>query len=326
MPFTQRGCGKYCEENPGGVGGRFELKRVDIKTGFSCNNNCIFCVQADNKPLGNRSFEEIKENLVSSKERCDGVILTGGEVTIRKDFLKILKLAKGLGYTMIQIQSNGRKFSSLDFCREVIGAGATEFGISLHGYCAEQHDYLTTVKGSFMQAARGIRNLKSLGACVMTNSVVVESNYMTLPLLSTLLVKLNVDQIQFAFVHALGNARKNFDQVVPSMSLASSYIHKALQVAANSGKFARVEAIPYCQMKGYEQYVVEKFIPDTEVRGVEYQNTDDSGFQRQNFSKMKFVQCSRCRYDPICEGPWKEYPEKRGNKEFVPVSKRVGAA
>ena len=71
---------------------------------------------------------------------------------------------------------------------------------------------------------------------------------------------------------------------------------------------------------------MEKAIPDTEVRGVEYQNTDDSGFQRQNFSKMKFVQCSRCRYDPICEGPWKEYPEKRGNKEFVPVSKRVGTA
>lgn len=295
------------------------MKRVDIKTGFGCSNNCIFCVQADNRPAGNRSFDEIRQDLMRSKGRCDGVVLTGGEVTIRKDFLELLKLAKGLGYKAIQVQSNGRKFSSLDFCKEAIEAGATEFSLSLHGYCPQQHDHLTMAKGSFMQTARGIKNLKSLGAYVMTNSVVVKSNYTTLPMLAQLLVKLNVDQFQLAFVHAIGNARKNFDEVVPSISLAAPYIHKALQVGINSGKVVMAEAMPYCQMKGYERYISEKFIPDTEVRGREYQNTDDSGSQRKHCSKMKFIQCKECKYDSVCEGPWKEYPQKRGDKEFVPV-------
>ncbi len=295
------------------------MKRVDIKTGFGCSNNCIFCVQADNRLAGNRSFDEIRQDLMRSKDRCDGVVLTGGEVTIRKDFLELLKLAKGLGYKAIQVQSNGRKFSSLDFCKEAIDAGATEFSLSLHGYCPQQHDHLTMAKGSFMQTARGIKNLKSLGAYVMTNSVVVKSNYTTLPMLAQLLVKLNVDQFQLAFVHAIGNARKNFDEVVPSISLAASYIHKALQVGINSGKIVMAEAMPYCQMKGYERYISEKFIPDTEVRGREYQNTDDSGSQRKHCSKMKFIQCKECKYDSVCEGPWKEYPQKRGDKEFVPV-------
>jgi MoaA/NifB/PqqE/SkfB family radical SAM enzyme len=93
------------------------LKRLDIKTGFVCNNNCLFCVQADNKCSGNRTFEEIKKDLIDSKKRCDGVVLTGGEVTIRKDFFEIVALAKELGYKTIQVQSNGRILSSMEFCK-----------------------------------------------------------------------------------------------------------------------------------------------------------------------------------------------------------------
>jgi MoaA/NifB/PqqE/SkfB family radical SAM enzyme len=295
------------------------LKRLDIKTGFVCNNNCLFCVQADNKCNGNRTFEAIKKDLIDSRKRCDGVVLTGGEVTIRKDFFEIVAFAKKLGYSTIQIQSNGRMFSSLEFCKKTIEAGATEFSPALHGYCAEQHDNLTQAKGSFSQTVKGIRNLKSLGAYVLTNTVVVKSNYETLPELAKLLAELDVDQFQFAFVHPMGNALKNFDSIVPSISLAAPYIHQGLQIGIDAGKNVMAEAMPYCMMKGYEEYIAEKVIPDAEIRGKEHQNTDDFTRQRQNFGKMKFSQCKKCKYDLICEGPWREYPEKAGNKEFVAV-------
>ena len=35
--------------------------------------------------------------------------------------------------------------------------------------------------------------------------------------------------------------------------------------------------------------------------------------------KKKFPQCSSCRFDPICEGPWNEYAEAYGGDEFSPV-------
>jgi len=38
--------------------------------------------------------------------------------------------------------------------------------------------------------------------------------------------------------------------------------------------------------------------------------------QRKELGKTKFKQCKKCKYDKICEGPWKEYPEKFGNEEF----------
>lgn len=297
------------------------MKRVDIKTGFLCNNNCRFCVQADNKCKGNRSFEEIKKDLEECKERCDGVVLTGGEVTIRKDFLDIVKLCKDLGYKVIQIQSNGRMFASLDFCKKTIEAGATEFSPALHGYCAEQHDYLTRAKGSFKQTVKGIKNLKSLGAYVLTNTVVVKPNYRNCEDIAKLLVKLDVDQFQLAFVHPMGNAWKNFDNMVPCISLAAPYIHKGLQIGIDAGKSVMAEAMPYCLMKGYEDYIAERVIPDTEIKGKDYQNTVNFTKQRITQGKAKFPQCGECKYDAICEGPWREYPKIKGSDEFSQVGK-----
>ncbi|MFH0875089.1 MAG: radical SAM protein [archaeon] len=85
-------------------------KRVDIKTGFLCNNNCYFCVQADNKLKGNRQKEDIFNDLTEAKKTgCGGVVFTGGEVSIRTDFFELLSYAKELGFSTIQVQSNVRR-------------------------------------------------------------------------------------------------------------------------------------------------------------------------------------------------------------------------
>ena len=296
-----------------------ENKRVDIKTGFICNNNCKFCVQADNKCKGNRSFKEIKKDLEECRERCTGVVLTGGEVTLRKDFFDIVRLAKKLDYQTIQIQTNGRMFASLSFCEKTIKAGANQFSPALHGYCAEQHDYLTRASGSFKQTIKGIINLKKLGQNIITNTVVVKSNYRNCEQIAKLLVKLGVDQYQLAFVHPMGNAWKNFENIVPFISLAAPYIHKGLQIGIDAGKRVMAEAMPYCMMQGYEGYVAERVIPETEIRGKKYQNTDSFDKQRKEKGKAKFSQCKECKDDLMCEGPWREYPKKRGNKEFKPI-------
>ena len=296
------------------------MKRVDIKTGFVCNNKCLFCVQADNRLTGNRSFEEIKKNLEEVKDKCTGVVLTGGEVTIRTDFLEVVKYAKKLGYETIQIQSNGRMFSSIDFCKKTIEAGATEFAPALHGYTAEQHDYLTNAK-SFNQTLKGIYNLKSLGAKVIMNTVILKPNYKDLPKIANLLCNLKVDQFQLAFVHAIGNAWDNYEEMVPKMSETVPYIKEAIDIGIKNNIFVMVEAVPFCLMEGYEKHISENYIPETVIRGVDFQNTDDYKNQRMSSGKKKFPQCKNCKYDQICEGVWKEYPEKFGEKEFIPVIK-----
>jgi len=293
-------------------------KRVDIKVGFSCNNNCRFCVQAHNRAKGDRTTEEIKRDLEESRKRCRSVVFTGGEVTIRKDVFEIVGYAKDLGYETIQIQSNCRMISSMSFLKQLINAGANEFSPALHGHIPELHDYLTRAKGSFYQAVQAIKNLRELNQTILTNTVVVKPNYRYLPKIADLLVKLNVDQFQFAFVHPIGNAYKNYDSIVPVMSLAMPYIHKGLQIGIDAGIRVMAEAMPYCMMKGYENYASERVIPSTEIKtgdsfDGDYTNT------RVTEGKVKFEQCKECKYDKMCEGPWKEYPEKFGSDEFRAV-------
>jgi MoaA/NifB/PqqE/SkfB family radical SAM enzyme len=293
-------------------------KRVDIKTGFVCNNSCLFCVQAHKKELGNRSTKDIRNDLEQARRTCSGVVFTGGEVTIRDDILELVSYARELGFERIQLQSNSRRLAYKDFCQKLIDAGANEFSPALHGHIADLHDYLTRSRGSFKQTTEAIRNLKELDQYVITNSVIVKPNYRYAEDLAKLLVSLGVDQYQLAFVHAIGNADLFYDSMMPWISLAAPFIHRGLQVGIDAGISVMAEAMPYCHMQGYERYVSEIVIPPTEIRDA---GAFDPHFEetRKTHGKQKFPQCSACKYDLVCEGPWKEYPERKGSHEFIPV-------
>ena len=294
-------------------------KRVDLKVGFSCNNFCRHCVQAHKRGWGNKSTERIKNELEEAKrDGAADVVFTGGEPTIRKDIIELVAYAKELGYETIQIQSNGRMFAYKPFCKKIIEAGANEFSPALNGHIPELHDFLSSSPGAFKQTVQGIKNLRELGQRIITNTVVSKPNYRYLPEIATLFVKLGVDQFQFAFVHAGGNAWKNFDSIVPRVSLAAPYIHKGLQIGIDAGIKVMAEAMPYCIMKGYEKYVSELYIPETEIMDAKVK-VKSFTIVRQTKGKVKFSQCKKCKYELICEGSWREYPEKRGSEEFQPV-------
>lgn len=298
------------------------MKRADIKIGFLCNNYCQHCVQGDKRvTFGNKSFEQIKEELHKARAACEDVIFTGGEPTIHRYFFDVVRLAKKIGFKGIQLQTNGRMFAYPAFSRDAVAAGVTDFCVALLGHCDSVHDRLTRVKGSFKQTIEGIMNLKSSGVRVADNTVITKINFLFLPKIGKLLVDLGVDQFQFAFVHPFGSAKTNFRTIVPKMSRVMPYVKAGLEVGNNAGKVVMTEAIPYCMMKGYEHYIAERNIPETEVF--------DSDFFLDNYSqirrfhgKAKGPDCKICRYDNLCEGPWKEYPEYFGWKEFKPVSSK----
>lgn len=295
------------------------MKKADIKTGFLCNNNCLFCVQGDQKKaLGNKSVFEIKDLIKEASQDCGIIVFTGGEVTIRNDLIELVRYASGFGFQTIQIQSNGRAFVYPDLCRDIIQAGANEFALALHGHIPQLHNFLTQTE-SFHQTVQGIRNLKNLGQKVLMNTVITKSNYRHLPDITKLLISLEVDHVQFAFVHALGAAALHFDRVVPRMKLAAPYVIKSLDIAKHFGKEMVTEAIPYCMLPGYEYCIAEDSMPVMKIFEHNHiiENFTDA---RLKESKAKGPDCSACRYYQRCEGLWKEYPEAFGWKECVPVS------
>ncbi len=294
-------------------------KRADIKVGFLCNNRCKFCAQGNKRKIfGNKPTQQIKEELEKARQICNEVVFTGGEPTLHKDFLKFVEYAKRLEYEVIQIQSNGRMFAYKSFCKETIKAGANEFALALHGHIPSLHDHLTSSQGSFGQTVNGIRNLKLMGQRVITNTVITKSNFRHLPEIAKLLIYLNVDQFQFAFVHPIERAKENFESIVPRMKMIMPYVKKGLEIGIKAGKGVMTEGIPYCLMQGYEDYVAEKIIPETKIFESDF-IVESYTDHRQKEGKKKVPFCKKCKYYMICEGPWREYPERFGWGEFKPV-------
>jgi len=300
------------------------MKRLDLKVGFQCNNRCLFCIQGNKRYTApNKSDKEVRQILEKMRKNHDGVVFTGGEPTVRSELIDWVRYAKKLGYKYIQIQSNGRMFSYKDYCKALIKAGANEFSPALHGSTAKIHDALTRTPGSFGQTVQGIKNLRELDQYILTNTVVTRMNYKDLPNLARLLVDLKVDQFQFAFMHInqiIAHDKKLIEQVVPRYNESVPYIKKGIDIGVKAGIRVMVEAIPYCFMKGYEKYIAEQYIPFTSVVDNQLELAN-YGFYRKTKGKAKGPQCNKCKYNKICEGPWKEYPEIFGWSEFKPVIK-----
>ena len=293
-------------------------RRADLKTGYDCNSNCVFCVIGDKLFTGNRSTEDCLEELRASRATCDDVVFTGAEVTIRSDFFALVAAAKKLGYRNIQIQTNGRMFAYRQFCERAIAAGANEFSPSIHGHVAKLHDGLTRSPGSFDQIVQAIRNLRALGQRIVTNTVATRQNAKHLPQMARMLVELGVDQFQIAFPHPTGHAETYFDGVVPRMRDLAPFVMQALQVGIDANVRCMAEAMPYCQLPGYERYVAELHIPPTEIVYDGFV-VPDYKRDRMERGKTRFLQCAQCRFEPMCEGPWREYPAELGSDEFQPV-------
>ncbi|MDD2227359.1 MAG: radical SAM protein [Clostridia bacterium] len=297
------------------------MRSINIKTGFKCNNCCKFCIQEQPFYKKDKTTEEIKEILKTNSTDFKGLILTGGEVTIRDDVFEIVKFAKQCGYKTIQIQSNGRMFSYMDFCQRMIEAGATEFGISVNGSTEEMHDYLSQTEGSFNQTIQGICNLKKLDKSVCTNTVLTKTNYKDLGNIINMLTEMGVNGLRISFMQINDSIKNNselIDELVPRYKDVKSYVEDAIKIANDKKNKITLGGFPLCTIKKeFHQNIVEECVPELFVYGekelVDFKKMLESGVTR------KEENCKHCQFNKDCIGPWLRYVQIFGFDEFIPI-------
>jgi len=116
------------------------MKHFDLKVGFYCCQDCVHCVVESYRKCGNLSFNQISD--VISKIPLDhDITITGGEPTIRPDFLRILRLCQN--HNSIALQTNGLGLN------EMIVANLKQFNIhvllTIHSY--DKDTYLKISRG-----------------------------------------------------------------------------------------------------------------------------------------------------------------------------------
>jgi MoaA/NifB/PqqE/SkfB family radical SAM enzyme len=292
--------------------------RADVKVGFACNNRCVFCAQGEKRgECGLIHPAELTERLKSVRAPGRGLVFTGGEPTLHKHLITLIRIARQVGFSPIQIQTNGRLLSYKSVVRALVEAGAEELSPSIHGSTAVIHDALTRADGSWDESMCGIRNAVESGARVVTNSVITRANATDLPTLVDLLGTLGVTNAQLAFVHPVGTAESMFDEVVPRLPEVVEPVRQSRDIARAAGMRFVTEGIPYCFLRGMEEVAVEDDIPHTTVVDLDGHVADYSAW-REVEGKSHGPQCEGCSRRKQCEGPWREYPAKFGWDEFVP--------
>ena len=145
-----------------------------FETTYRCNEHCEHCYLPSIKSSQELSVLEI-EKLLTEFYSLGGfsILLTGGELLIRKDILDIFKIVKSLGL-MSSMVSNLNLLDD-DKLQAIIELAPHSVGCSVYSARAELHDAITTVKGSFEKSIHSIRQLRSAGVPVVIKTPLMRS-------------------------------------------------------------------------------------------------------------------------------------------------------
>jgi len=303
---------------------------MEIKTsiimGYECNNNCRFCYDGGYKrSLPPMTTGHVKKELRDARNRGSSFVdLLGGEPTIRRDIISLVRYAKRLGFRTISVTTNGKMFYYRDFAERMLDAGLNSAVFSLHGHTPELHDYLTRSKNSYKYAIQGLKNLRELSDrfYICTNTVIIRDNYRFLPKIAENNARLGANGMEFMFIHPRGNALKHFDDVVPTLTEIMDYLKPTIQAGLSHGiKHTMIRYVPICYMlfdlKHMSEFDARGRLSEHHM-GPEFRDLDVER-NRTEHGRVKGPQCRACKYFNICEGIFKEYAEKRGFGELIPV-------
>jgi MoaA/NifB/PqqE/SkfB family radical SAM enzyme len=142
---------------------------LSIETGFSCNAYCGFCPQLNYRGVPDPdapidlTTEEVRARIRWGAENgYDQIGFSGGESTIRDDFVDCVEYAHSLGYRLIGITTNGLRLAYMAYAARLVRAGLTSVNISVHGHTAELHDAMLRTPGAFDLAMRALDNVQAL--------------------------------------------------------------------------------------------------------------------------------------------------------------------
>jgi len=142
---------------------------VNIDLTNRCNMNCPVCFASAGatKRLYEPSFEEIKkilEKMASIKPNPPfAVQFSGGEPTLRDDLPQIIKAAKSLGISQIQVATNGKRFAKdAEYLKKVIDSGINTYYLQFDGLCPSSYMKFRGYD-TFPEKKKAIENLRSLG-------------------------------------------------------------------------------------------------------------------------------------------------------------------
>ncbi len=278
-----------------------QVKKKWVRLTRVCNNRCLFCLDKNAQNGSHLSLAEIKKVFQAGrKEKAEKVILSGGEPTLHPKFIDIVKKAKKLGYTKIQVITNGRMFAYKKFLDQAINAGVGEVTFSIHGHNQRLHDKQTGVKGSFFQTLAGLAAaLQTQGLIVNVDIVINKINIRYLKDIIEFYINSGVLEFDLLQVMPFGRAWDNREVLFYDIEESLPFLNEAFQLSRDPNLHIWTNRFPPEYLEGFEDLIQHPVKLYDEVGG----RRDMFDRFLNNGKKMdcKGKKCSYCFLENFCK-------------------------
>jgi 7,8-dihydro-6-hydroxymethylpterin dimethyltransferase len=184
-----------CACGPTGGANGPTLAVIDITN--RCNFACPMCFASisgdgDHYFLDPELVRTMLQSLLDRPQPCRHVQFSGGEPTLHPQFTRILRMAREMGFTHIQVATNGSRFAGREYTAECAESGLDTLYLQFDGMSDEVY---RTLRGRPLLEAKvaAVENIARTG--------------MRLVLVPTIVEGVNVDQLGPIFRFALEHSR-----------------------------------------------------------------------------------------------------------------------
>ncbi len=293
-----------------------------VKVGYGCNNHCTFCHTLDVREIDADTVEVDRKIDRAARLGHTMIVLSGGEVTMRKELLRwaARSAARGLDFGLV---TNGRMLAYAELVDRLMKLRLRYVYMSLHGGTAKLHNSLVRAD-AFEQTYAAVGNLAGRGLDFTVNTVVTRQNVDHLRGVVDALLPWPDVVVKFSMVQPKGGGEKLFEHLMPRVSDVAAKVKDAIEygLEKSGGRQGFThDGIPFCLLPGHEQRYddlkTHRFATMIEVGEPDFFPVDDLAKVQPD------DECGRCAVRGPCPGLYAGYREVHGDGEVRAVTGRA---
>lgn len=289
---------------------------LDVILGYDCNLACDYCTITPAMRERALPTERVVREMAAARRAGFGRIsFTGGEPTIRRDLISLVRHAAKLRFDDIKVQSNGLLYAEASNVDRLIAAGCNNFHISIHTHIEEAYDALVRREGSYPAMVEGLRNVIASGQ-VLTVDVIIKTD--TVSRLADCVRWLHAEGVTAVDLWYVSLTDGNAGNVesLPRMTDALPAMREVFEFGRDHAMTIRSLHVPRCILGDDAPHAWDPGSQDVRVV------TPDATFdlsQSRLAGQTYVATCDECSLRAICPGVREDYVAVHGASEFAAV-------
>ncbi|HYD46793.1 MAG TPA: radical SAM protein [Terriglobales bacterium] len=289
---------------------------VDVMIGYACNVQCDYCSITGEMRQQNMSTAAVMARLADARAQgATKASFGGGEPTIRRDLLPLIRWCRDRGYTTIKVASNGMMYSYRSYAEEAVDAGINSFHVSLMAHRPELYAQIMGKPEAFELVTQGINNLIALGQKPVADLIIKNDTWMHLADIVEHWAARGIATFNLWLVSLSDRNRENFASLLPVSEMRAGIV-AAFERGKQLGVTVLSRHIPRCLLAGYEEHIAD--LRQDKVLVITPRSTF-ALWESKISPNVYPAKCSACRHrEGICLGVRSDYVERYGDYELQP--------